>query len=31
MIEVLTPEMQNEYLSAVNIPNWKAALARGKR
>ena len=27
MIEVLTPEMQREYLDAVTIPNWKAMLA----
>jgi hypothetical protein len=27
MIEVLTPEMQEEYLDAVTIPNWKAMLA----
>ena len=27
MIEVLTPEMQQEYLDAITIPNWKAMLA----
>ena len=27
MIEVLTEEMQREYLGAVTIPNWKAMLA----
>lgn len=27
MIEVLTPEMQQEYLDAFTIPNWKAFLA----
>lgn len=27
MIEVLTPQMQREYLNAVTIPNWKAMLA----
>ena len=31
MIEVLTPEMQQEYLDAITIPNWKAMLAAGKR
>ena len=30
MIEVLTPEMQREYLDAITIPNWKAMLAAGK-
>jgi hypothetical protein len=29
MIEVLTPEMQQEYLDAITIPNWKAMLAAG--
>ena len=29
MIEVLTPEMQEEYLDAITIPNWKAMLAAG--
>ena len=27
MVEVLTPEMQREYLDAVTIPNWRAMLA----
>lgn len=27
MIEVLTPEMQQEYLDAFTIPNWQAFLA----
>jgi hypothetical protein len=27
MVEVLTPEMQSEYLRTVTIPNWKAMLA----
>jgi hypothetical protein len=30
MIEVLTPEMQAEYLSALTIPNWKQMLAAGR-
>jgi hypothetical protein len=30
MIEVLTPEMQQEYLDAITIPNWKKMLARGR-
>ena len=30
MIEVLTPQMQREYLDATTIPNWKAMLAAGK-
>ena len=29
MIEVLTDEMQREYLEAITIPNWKAMLAAG--
>ncbi len=29
MVEVLTPEMQAEYLSATTLPNWKAMLAQG--
>jgi hypothetical protein len=31
MIEVLTPEMQQEYLDAITIPNWKAMLAAGRQ
>ena len=31
MLEVLTPEMQREYLDAITIPNWKAMLAAGKK
>jgi hypothetical protein len=31
MIEVLTPEMQAEYLSSVTIGNWKAMLQAGPR
>jgi hypothetical protein len=31
MIEVLTAEMQREYLDAITIPNWKAMLAAGKK
>jgi hypothetical protein len=31
MIEVLTPEMQQEYLDAITIPNWKAMLAAKQR
>jgi hypothetical protein len=31
MIEVLTPEMQQEYLDAITIPNWKAMLAAGEQ
>jgi hypothetical protein len=31
MIEVLTPEMQAEYLASVTIPNWKQMLAVGRR
>jgi len=31
MIEVLTPQMQEEYLDAVTIPNWKAMLAARER
>lgn len=27
MIEVLTEEMQREYVAAINIPNWMAMLA----
>jgi hypothetical protein len=27
MIEVLTPEMQREYLDAITIPNWKAMIS----
>jgi hypothetical protein len=27
MLEVLTPEMQAEYLHAITIPNWKMMLA----
>ena len=30
MIEVLTPQMQREYLDAITIPNWKAMLAAGR-
>jgi hypothetical protein len=30
MMEVLTPEMQAEYLASVTIPNWKAMLAAGR-
>lgn len=30
MIEVLTPEMQQEYLEAITIDNWKAMLAAGR-
>ena len=30
IIEVLTPQMQAEYLSAVTIPNWKQMLAAGR-
>lgn len=26
MLEVLTPEMQREYLDTITIPNWKAML-----
>ena len=26
MVEVLTPEMQSEYLEAITIPNWKRML-----
>lgn len=29
MIEVLTPEMQHEYVGAMTIANWKAMLAQG--
>lgn len=29
MIEVLTPEMQREYLDTVSIPNWKRMIAEG--
>ena len=29
VVEVLTPEMQAEYLAAVTLPNWKAMLAHG--
>lgn len=29
MVEVLTPEMQAEYLAAVTIPAWQAMLAAG--
>lgn len=29
MIELLTPEMQAEYLSSATIANWKAMLAAG--
>lgn len=29
MIEVLTAEMQREYLAAMTIPGWKALLAAG--
>ncbi|WP_395395518.1 hypothetical protein WBP07_08605 [Novosphingobium sp. BL-8A] len=28
MVEVLTPEMQAEYLAATTLPNWKAMLAQ---
>ena len=31
MMEVLTPEMQAEYLSAVTISNWKKMLSSGGR
>lgn len=31
MIEVLTQEMQREYLDAITIPNWKAMLAAGRQ
>lgn len=31
MIEVLTPEMQQEYVDAITIPNWKAMLAADKK
>jgi hypothetical protein len=27
MVEVLTPEMQQEYLDTITISNWKAMLA----
>lgn len=27
MIEVLTPDMQREYLDAITIPSWKAMIA----
>lgn len=30
MIEVLTPEMQNEYCSTVTIQNWRQQLAAGR-
>ena len=30
MIEVMTAEMQHEYLSAMTIANWKAMLAQGR-
>jgi len=29
LVEVLTPEMQAEYVGAVTVQNWKAALAAG--
>lgn len=29
MVEILTDDMQREYLEAVTIPNWKAMLAAG--
>ncbi len=29
MVEVLTAEMQAEYLAAMTIPNWQAVLAAG--
>jgi hypothetical protein len=29
MIEVLTPEMQREYLDGLTIPAWQAMLAKG--
>jgi len=29
MIEVMTPEMQAEYIGGITIPNWKAMLAAG--
>jgi len=29
MMEVLTPDMQAEYLSTMNIENWRAVLAAG--
>lgn len=29
MVEVLTDEMQAEYLAAMTIPNWQAVLAAG--
>jgi hypothetical protein len=31
MIEVLTPEMQAEYLEAISIENWNAMLERRER
>jgi hypothetical protein len=31
MIEVLTPEMQQEYLDAITIPNWKMMMAAKER
>jgi hypothetical protein len=30
MFEVLTPEMQAEYLAGVSIPGWRAMLAAGR-
>jgi len=30
MLDVLTPQIQREYLDAITIPNWKAMLAAGK-
>ncbi|MGZ8345952.1 MAG: hypothetical protein ACXWUP_02440 [Allosphingosinicella sp.] len=31
MIEVLTPEMQQQYLSAITIENWEMMLREGQR
>lgn len=30
MLEILTEEMQREYLDAITIPNWKKMLAAGE-
>ena len=30
MLEILTEEMQREYLDTITIPNWKRMLAAGE-
>jgi hypothetical protein len=31
MVEILTPEMQREYVGAITIENWEMMLREGQR